>query len=567
MEFSFPTSPDRLIKLTWADFKPYYEDLQARSLDASQVEAWLNDWSRLDETLDELCNRLYVAMSANTADQEVKALYFRFLDSIYPPSEEAEQQLKKKLLGSGLEPAGFAIPLRNMRTQSDLFRPANLPLEAEEQKLNSEYDKIIGAQTVEWEARELTVAQLRLVLQDLERDTREHAWQLMANRQLADRQAINELWQKLLALRLKMAENTGEPDYRALRWKQMLRFDYTPEDCERFHQAIEAVVVPAARRINARRQQRLGVECLRPWDLDVDPLNRERLKPYERLDELKSKTASIFRQVDPRFGKYFETMMAEDLLDLENRKNKAPGGYCTSFPAAKRPFIFMNAVGLHDDVQTLLHESGHSFHNFEASRLPYIHQRHAPMEFAEVASMGMELLASPYLAKSKGGFYSEKDAARARIEHLEGSILFWPNMAVVDAFQHWVYTHPAQAGSPDQCDATWTDQWARFMPGVDYSGLEDVLASGWHRKLHIHTVPFYYVEYGLAQLGATQVWRNALSDQAGAVARYRHALTLGGTVTLPELYQAAGGRLAFDSATLQAIVDLMEKTISQLEEI
>jgi oligoendopeptidase F len=567
MEFSFPTSPDRLIKLTWADFKPFYEDLRARSLDSSQVEAWLSDWSRLDETLLELYNRLYVMMSANTTDQEIKELYYHFLDSIYPLSEEAEQHLKEKLLASGLEPEGFAIPLRNMRTQAELFRPANLPLETEEQKLNSEYDQVTGAQTVEWETRELTISQINPVLKDPDRATRERAWRLMANRQLADRQSLNGLWQKLLALRLKMAENAGEPDYRAFHWKQLQRYDYTPEDCEGFHRAIEAVVAPAASRIYARRQERLGVDPLRPWDLTVDPLNQVRLKPYEHIDELKSKTASIFRQVDPLFGKYFQTMVAENLLDLDNRKNKAPGGFCTSFPVAKRPFIFMNAVGLHDDVQTLLHESGHSFHNFEASRWPYIQQRRAAMEFAEVASMGMELLASPYLAKSKGGFYSEKDAARARIEHLESCILFWPYMAVVDAFQHWVYTRPAEAADPNQCDATWTALWNRFMPGVDYSGLEDVLATGWQRKLHIFTVPFYYIEYGLAQLGAAQVWRNALSNQAGAVARYRYALTLGGTVTLPELYKAAGVRLAFDAETFQEIVALMENTISQLEEV
>ena len=223
-------------------------------------------------------------------------------------------------------------------------------------------------------------------------------------------------------------------------------------------------------------------------------------------------------------GEYFDIMQREHLLDLDNRKGKAPGGYCTDFPATERPFIFMNAVGLHDDVQTLLHEGGHAFHDFEINKLPLYQRSGAPIEFAEVASMSMEHIAGRYLPKSEGGFYTEADAARARVEHLESDILFWPYMAVVDAFQQWVYTHPEAALNAANCDAVWGEQWDRFMGGVDYSGFDDVKVTGWHRKLHIFQIPFYYVDYGIAQLGAVQVWRNSLSDQAKAVADYRHAL-------------------------------------------
>jgi len=258
-------------------------------------------------------------------------------------------------------------------------------------------------------------------------------------------------------------------------------------------------------------------------------------------------------------------MARESLLDLDNRKNKAPGGYCASFPMSKRPFIFMNAVGLHDDLQTMLHESGHAFHNFERDALTYSQQRQIGLEFAEVASMSMELLAAPYLAAREGGVYSDADARRARVEHLESDILFWPYMAVVDTFQHWVYAHPSDAADPSKCDAQWAVQWDRFMGGVDWGGLDEEMVTGWHRKLHIHQVPFYYVEYGLAQLGAVQVWANALRDQAGAVARYRRALALGGTAALPQLFAAAGAKFAFDTATLGRYVDLMERTIEELE--
>jgi oligoendopeptidase F len=368
----------------------------------------------------------------------------------------------------------------------------------------------------------------------------------------------------MLSLRGQLAANAGRPDYRAYRWQDLLRFDYSPTDCLSFHAAIEEVAVPAARRILQRRKASLGVDRLRPWDLDVDPFNRPPLRPYQEVGQLIAGVASIFHQVDPQLGAHFDTMVRENLLDLENRKNKAPGGYCTSFPVARRPFIFMNGVGLHDDVQTLLHEGGHSFHVFESDPISLIQLQNVPSEFAEVASMGMEMLAGPYLAQPAGGFYTPADAARARIEYIEGGLLFWPYMAVVDAFQHWAYENPAQAAHAEACDATWTALWLRFMPEVDWSGLEDVRASGWQRKEHIFGYPFYYVEYGLAQLGAAQVWRNALSDQPGAVAAYRRALALGGSVPLPDLFQAAGAHLAFDAGTLRAAVTLMEAKISEL---
>jgi oligoendopeptidase F len=253
------------------------------------------------------------------------------------------------------------------------------------------------------------------------------------------------------------------------------------------------------------------------------------------------------------------------MLDLENRKGKAPGAYCTDYTAIRKPFIFMNAVGIHDDVQTLIHESGHAFHVLESANLPYHPMLEVPMEFAEVASMGMEFLAGPFLTTAKGGFYTPADAARARVEHLEFSLQFWPYMAVVDEFQHWVYENHAAASDPANCDAKWGELWDTYMIGVDWSGFEDEKITGWHRKLHIFEVPFYYVEYGLAQLGAIQVWQNAQRDQAAAVAGYRQALSRGGTATLPQLFETAGAKFAFDTRTVGEAVAMMESTIEELE--
>jgi oligoendopeptidase F len=561
---TLPQAATVMSQWTWPQIEPYFRDLNARPLDPATVTVFLTDWTRLSERLDEIHQRLFIATTLNTADHEAEQQFNTFLDEVYPAVQEAEQQLKEKLLASGLEPAGFELPLRRMRAEAALFRPENLPLFTEEQKLATQYDKIVGAQTVEWAGEELTLPQLQPVYQNPERAVRERAWRLAAQRWLADRAAINELWQKFLKLRQQMAVNAGLSDFRAFRWQKLHRFDYTPADCFQFHQAIEAEVVPVASRIYEKRRQRLGVETLRPWDLEVDPLGRSPLRPYRAAADLPAKGAALFQQLDPHLGAYFETMRGENLLDLENRKNKAPGGYCDALTAAKRPFIFMNAVGLHDDVQTLLHEAGHAFHVFESSALPYYQQLYVGEEFGEVASMAMEYLGGPYLA-APGSFYTQTEAARARIEHLEGAILFWPYMAVVDAFQHWVYENPQLSADPARCDARWAALWQRFMPGVDWSGLEEEMMTGWQRKPHIHQIPFYYVEYGLAQLGAVQVWRNSLADPAGAVAAYRRALALGGTASLPQLYATAGAKFAFDGPTLRAAVALMVETIERLE--
>lgn len=549
----------------WAQIEPYYQELAGRPINAGNVSGWLADWSRLSKMVYETYWRLHVATTLDTTDWEAEGRYNTFLDEIQPASQAAEQKLKEKLLASGLRPQGFEIALRNMQTESEIFHQDNLPLLSEELKLSAEYAKIVGAQTVKWQGDEVTLTQLTPVYLEPDREMRERAWRLASVRWLADREAINAVWLKLLGVRRQLAANANLSDYRPYRWRQLLRFDYTPEDCKKFHDAIEQVVVPAASRIYEKRRQRLGVRSLRPWDLDVDPLGRPPLKPFQSIPELEEKTAAIFHRVDPQLGEYFEIMRRENLLDLDNRKNKAPGGYCDDFPVSERPFIFANSVGLHDDVQTLLHEGGHAFHFFECFRIPYIQQLYAPVEFMEVASMGMELLASPYLTRDFGGFYSANEAARARTEHLETSVRFWPYMAVVDAFQLWAYDNPGAAADPANCDACWDELWQRFMPGVDWSGLETERKTGWHRKLHIFEAPLYYVEYGLALLGAVQVWRRALSDQTAAVAAYRRALALGNTVTLPELFGTAGAKFALDAETLGEAIALIEHTLEALE--
>ncbi len=559
----------KLMTWNWSNFEPFYRDLEKESISSANVESWLKNWSTIFDLADELYSRLYVATSVNTADEKTTQLFNNYMEETFPKWKSAEQKLKEKLLASGLSVPGFELALRNMRADADLFREENLPLQVEEEKLTKEHDRVLGAQSVNWQGKEMTVLEMESITYNPDREIRQTAWEKLADRQLADRQEINSQWKAFFTLRGQIAKNAGKSDFRAYRWQQLNRFDYTPQNCIAFHEAIEEAVVPAVNRLAERRRKALGLKDLRYYDLFVDLSGKPPLRPFTDVKDLAEKASAIFHKVSPVFGGYFDSMDQEGLLDLGNRKNKANGAYSIAFSHSRRPFIFANAVGIHDDVLAVMHEGGHAFHSFETFDLPYHQQRsesNVPMEFAEVASMAMEYLTYPYIEQKSGGYYSTADAARARVDHLESNLRFWPYMAIIDAFQHWAYTHPAEGVDPDQCDAKWAELEKRFRPYIDWTGYEDVMMTGWQRKDHIHTAPFYYVEYGLAMLGATQVWMNALKDQGKAVVQYRSALKLGGTATLPQLFKAAGVRLAFDAATLREAADLMENTIYDLEE-
>ncbi len=554
-----PEGFDPEVHLSWSHYAPEAEALLAAEVNTENVVAWLDRWSEFSNQIDELSTRLSIATSVDTTDENANAYFQTFLDELEPEAKRTDQKLKEKFLATGLTPPGFEIPVRNLRSEASLFRETNVPLESEEAKLTLKYDEVIAAQTVHWEGNEITLARLEQEYKSPDRERRERAWHTAMERRARDRGTLNELWVQFLDLRDRIAANAGYPSFLHYQWEVLQRFDYTPDDCKRFHDSIEEVVVPAAKRIQKERARRLGLETLRPWDLAVDPEGRGPLKPFQTGAELENTANAIFDQVDPALGEQYRMMQRTKVLDLENRKGKAPGGYCTYLAVQKLPFIFMNAVGSAGDVMTLLHEAGHAFHAFEASTQGNGLKMHVNTEFCEVASMSMELLAHPYLEKNKGGYYSEEDAIRARRDHLEKIVLFWPYMAVVDAFQHWVYAHPADARDATACDQVWSDLWDRFMSWEDWTGLEFHKSAGWHRKLHIYQVPLYYVEYGIAQLGAIQVWRNSLRNQGDAVAQYRRGLALAGTATLPELFAAAGAEFKFDAETIRSAVELIEE--------
>jgi len=355
-----------------------------------------------------------------------------------------------------------------------------------------------------------------------------------------------------------MAQNAGCLDYRAYAFKAKLRFDYTPQDCLAFHEAIERAVVPAMRELQRERKAALGVEPVRPWDLAVDVRGRPPLKPFETPGELCAKASRVFHRVDPALGADFDEMARCGYFDLESRKGKAPGGYQATYEEARHPFIFMNAVGVQRDVRTLIHEGGHAFHCVAARNDPLLAYRSSPIEFAEVASMGMEMLSLDVIDE----FYQGDNLARARRAQLEGVIALFPWVATVDAFQHWLYTNPQH--SRDERREHWLELHQRFGGIADYSGYEDALAWAWQRQLHLYEVPFYYVEYGIAQLGALQVWRNAMAGRSEATRMYRQALALGGSRPLPELFAAAGARFDFSQGTLAPLVGLIQRELAML---
>lgn len=571
---TLPTSIESIDPRRWDSFAAYFTALQEYPLTQQNVHEWLTYWSDLSRLVWETVTWVYIEKSLDTTNAEKEQTFLDLINHVVPPAQMADQALKERLLA--LEPADLGIPgmelvLRNLRNEADLYREENIPLQTEVSKLDNEYDKITGAMQANWDGEEKNLSQLAVFLKDKNRDTRQRAWDVMSALWLEQRENLNQIYVKMLQLRQQIAVNAGLPDYRAYAFRARGRFDYTPEDCAIFHNAIEVVAVPATRRILAKRRERLGYESIRPYDwipernLLVDTVDDAALHPYKNQDELIQGGLNMFNRLDVELGRYFATMAEEGLLDLDTRPGKALGGYCSTLPVRRRPFIFMNGTGMHDDVQTLLHEAGHAFHAFETVQLPLVWQMDAPMEFCEVASMAMELLAAPNLTQANGGFYTETDAARARLEHLENIITFLPYMAVVDTFQHWIYTHPEEALDPANCDAAWDAQWQRFIPDMDWTGYEEVRQSGWHRKPHIFGSPFYYIEYGMASVGAMQVWRNGRRDHNDALAAYRHALSLGGTQTLPALFAAAGAEFRFDTPMLTELIGLVEQEIETLE--
>jgi oligoendopeptidase F len=561
-----PESPDAFADATWKDISPYYEALATVPLDRANVEGWLADWSRFESLLSEAGALANFAYTCDTSDPAREAAQLRFGSQISPKAREQRVRLQERLVALDYVRPGIETMVQRFRNQMRLFSAANVPLFGELSKLETQWSKVNGAMTVEWEGEPKTPSQLLPFLESTDRDVRERAFRLRAQPYIEQRHVLADIFDRMYDLRQQLARNAGFANFRDYAHLEKNRFDYTPDDCLRFHEAVESAVLPAVERIMRRRRGHMGLDPLRPWDITADPRGRSPLKPFQDIATFIDRAGDVFAHVDPEFRSYYRRMADANLLDLDNRKGKAPGGYCQTLAFRQMPLIFMNAVGVDDDVRTLLHESGHAFHSFESSALPLLFQRHPGSEMAEVASMSMELLAMPFIDIDNGGYYREDDAVRSRADLLEGIVLFFPHCASVDALQHWIYLNDdgRDAGSRDR---KWLELRRRFEgTSVDWDGVESERVARWYQQPHFFGSPFYYIEYGIAQLGALQVWRNSLRDPQDAVRNYRGALALGATKPLPDLFKAAGARLMFDSEGMKELITVVEEELEKLHD-
>jgi oligoendopeptidase F len=549
----------------WTQIAPLFDQLETRIAavkSVAELDAWLFAWGELSAALDEEASRRYIAMTCHTDNAEAEKAYLQFVEQIEPQLKPRQFKLEKLFIGhpqrSKLPAPRYDVFIRDVQNHVELFREENVPLETEEAKVGQQYQKLSGSLTVQFRGEEKTLIAMGKFLEEPDRPLRQEAWELVAKRRLQEREKFEEQFDQLVNLRQQIAKIAGFANYRDYMFRAKGRFDYTPQHCFDFHDAVANEVVPALRELQAQRRQQLGLDKLRPWDTAVDPLNRPALKPFEQVADMVTRTQKIFDRLDGELAGGFQQMQDLKLLDLANRKGKAPGGYQSTLNEARLPFIFMNAVGQQRDVETILHEAGHAFHALATRNEDLLAYRSAPIEFCEVASMSMELLGNEFIEE----FYSAADGNRARRTHLEGiiGVLGW--IATVDAFQHWIYTHPGHSRA--ERAAAWNQLMDRFAGDVDWSGYEEVRANLWHRQLHIFLYPFYYIEYGIAQLGALQVWANSKRDKAKALRDYKTALALGGSRPLPELFATAGCKFQFDAATIKPLVELARTELAKL---
>jgi oligoendopeptidase F len=546
---------------SWEGIRPYLEELRGRALpDRAGLLKWIRDYAEFGDAVHEESSRLYIGMTCFTQDEEKQKAYLNFVETVEPEMAPVVDELNRKVVAhpdsAGLPEEEYGQWMEALRVSIELFTEPNIPLHTEISKLSQAYQKICGDMTVEWDGQTKTLGQLSPFLQSSDRSIREKAWMKLAERRLKDKQKLDDLFDELFVLRNQTARNLGLKDYIDYSFKANHRTDYSAQDCMLFHDSVEKAVVPIYRRALEYRREKLGVDKLRPWDMSCDPLGRPPLKPFQEAGRLVDGVDKIFSRMDPELHGFYKTMTDKSLMDLENRVGKAPGGYQCSLNEVRLPFIFMNAVGMNEDVFTLLHESGHAFHLFYTRGMPLGFNRSAPMEFSEVASMAMERLGSKYLSE----FYSPEDHKRAVQIEDEEVFRLLPWVATVDAFQHWLYSNPGHTQA--QRKAAWSGLDGRFGANLDWTGLEEFRANGWHRQLHIFEVPFYYIEYGIAQLGALQVWLKSLQDEKQALADYKRGLSLGGTRGLRRLFEGAG--LSFDMRE-EAIRPLVEKVREEWE--
>jgi oligoendopeptidase F len=559
--------PEKFKIDTWENVEPFFIDLENRSIDTKEAfEQWISDQSELESIISEDLAWRYIKMTIDTKDKELADAYAFFVKEIQPKLEPYSFRLNKKLSASPFKSEfkdeAYKIYFRGIDTAIKLFREENIPLNAELAEKSQIHGAISGAQSIKHNGEKITMQKAGSLLKENDEALRKTIFEKMAARRAEDTEQLDDLFTELIQLRHTVATNAGYDNFRDYMFDELGRFDYTKEDCFDFHQSVKDEIVPLVKHISQKKAELMGKEKLKPWDSQVDPLGREPLKPFKDGKELLKKTTIIFDKIDTYFGDCLRTMDSMGYLDLDSKDGKSPGGYNYPLYEIGVPFIFMNSVGSQRDLITMIHEGGHAIQSFLTRDLELTSFKSFPSEIAELASMSMELLTMDYWDE----FYdNQEDLTRAKIEQLETVLEVLPWVATIDEFQHWIYENPAH--SKEERKEKWSSLLDEYGTGVtDWTGYEDVRAYSWQRQLHLYEVPFYYIEYGMAQLGALAVWKNSKDDFEKTIADYKKALALGYTKSIPGVYEEANITFDFSKKNIKELAEFVEEELESSRE-
>ena len=542
----------------WENIEPYLINLKDREIKSSQcIENLIHDESRLSEIISETRARAYINMTCQTDNQEYQKAWTDFIENIQPKLSEYNDLFNRKIINnkyvSDLSER-YNVMLKGIKTDIEIFREENIQLQTRLSILGTKYNEIRGKQTVYFDGAEKTFAMMAIYQENTDREIREGAWRATTSRIIQDSEEISDIFEEMIELRHQIAINSGFRSFQEYIFAAMHRFDYTIQDCLEFHDSIEYSCMPLKYNMNLLRKEKLNLAKLRPWDMSVDIEGKKPLKPFKDSEDLVNGCSRIFHSMSEELGNYFDLLEKNDCLDLESRKGKAPGGYQYYLQKSRMPFIFMNAAGTQRNFETMIHEAGHAFHSFYSGHLDLIHERDSPIEFAEVAAMSMELLTHPYWDE----FYEKENAERAREKHLKGIIQFMPWMATIDSFQNWIYGNPHHTRAERK--TKWLEIQDKFGSKIEYDGinkeedLEKIAEISWQLQGHLFGAPFYYVEYGIAQLGALQMWKYHKEDRHNALELYKKGLSLGYTKGLTELFAASGLEISFSREHVSKLI-------------